>query len=471
MAKQQGREMVNEARAYRERVLSELARRRELARQQIEQLMHGRDRLLQAFERSRLVAVDVMAELTPLGEPNEYVNLSPTTGPVPLMVPNQRPMPETEVPEDDMPVDASVEVEAEPEVVVAIEVGELEEIERAPAEDEGDNTVVLMRDSHEVHEHDERDEARKAAPVVALFGAGDDDETEADPPAASNVDDLFARLRAARAENVVERATEPVDEPTDAPGDDATTSLTIVEDLAVFQPSPEAPVVEEALDDSVFGQREASLTPIIVACARKLKRVLADEQNEILHTLRRQEPVRNLDTMLPWQTEQTERYASSISAELDKAALLGAASIDSGTAKEHKADINRAGATKPAVEALATNIVVPLRERLERAVADTGGDNEELATIVRGIYREWKTQRIDEHLDDVLRTAFGRGALAAVLPGTKVCWMVDPSGPACPDAEDNALAGEVAAGQPFPTGHVCAPAHEGCRCMLALAPR
>ena len=94
MAKQQGREMVNEARAYRERVLSELARRRELARQQIEQLMHGRDRLLQAFERSRLVAVDVMAELTPLGEPAEYVNLAPTTGPVPLMVPNQRPVEE-----------------------------------------------------------------------------------------------------------------------------------------------------------------------------------------------------------------------------------------------------------------------------------------------------------------------------------------------------------------------------------------
>jgi hypothetical protein len=89
MAKQQGREMVNEARLSRA-VLSELARRRELARQQIEQLMHGRDRLLQAFERSRLVAVDVMAELTPLGEPAEYVNLAPTTGPVPLMVPNQR---------------------------------------------------------------------------------------------------------------------------------------------------------------------------------------------------------------------------------------------------------------------------------------------------------------------------------------------------------------------------------------------
>ncbi|MCU1500828.1 MAG: hypothetical protein JWM12_182, partial [Ilumatobacteraceae bacterium] len=91
MAKQQGREMVNEARAYRERVLSELARRRELAREQIEQLVHGRDRLVQAFERARLAAVDVMSELIPLGEPTEYVNLALTTGPVPVMVPNQQP--------------------------------------------------------------------------------------------------------------------------------------------------------------------------------------------------------------------------------------------------------------------------------------------------------------------------------------------------------------------------------------------
>jgi hypothetical protein len=208
-----------------------------------------------------------------------------------------------------------------------------------------------------------------------------------------------------------------------------------------------------------------------VASARKLKRVLADEQNEILHALRRKEPVNTIDTMLPWQTEQASRYAAAITTELEKAALLGAASIDSGTTKEHKADINRNGATKAAIEALTTKIVVPLRERLERAVTDADGDNEELGNMVRGIYREWKTQRIDEHLDDVARAAFGRGALAAVVPGTKICWMVDPNGPACPDAEDNALAGEVAAGQPFPTGDMCAPAHEGCRCMLALAPR
>ncbi|HEY0518717.1 MAG TPA: DivIVA domain-containing protein [Ilumatobacteraceae bacterium] len=492
MAKQQGREMVNEARAYRERVLSELARRRELARQQIEQLMHGRDRLLQAFERSRLVAVDVMAELTPLGEPSEYVNLAPTTGPVPLMVPNQRPA----VEETDLPAavtvietgDGAVEHEdvTEEEPTEALTVVETEESsDESSADDDVDNTVLLMRDIHEKHEHDERDDARKAAPVVALFGGGDDDVMD-DAPNAS-VDDLFARLRAARAEAVVERAQQATDasdtidtaagdESVQATADtaddtDATVSLTIIEDISVFQPSPKEPTVDEPIDETLFGQRDASLTPIIVTCARKLKRVLADEQNEILHTLRRNEPVRTIDTMLPWETEQASRYAAAITSDLEKAALMGAASIDKGTAKEHKADINRAGAVKPAIEALTTTIVAPLRARLERAVTDANGDNGELADTVRGVYREWKTQRIDEHLDDVARTAFGRGALAAVVPGTRVCWMVDPNGPACPDAEDNALAGEVAAAQPFPTGDTSAPAHEGCRCMLALAPR
>ena len=138
---------------------------------------------------------------------------------------------------------------------------------------------------------------------------------------------------------------------------------------------------------------------------------------------------------------------------------------------DHPKAVNRHKALQPAVDALLATVIVPLRERLERAVADADGDNGELADTVRAVYREWKTQRIDEHLDDVARMAFGRGALVALTPGTPVCWTVDPNGPACPDAEDNALAGVIGAGQPFPTDHTCAPAHEGCRCMLQHAPR
>jgi hypothetical protein len=45
-------------------MLSELARRRELAKQQIEQLVRDRDRLMSAFERARLAANDVMGDLS-----------------------------------------------------------------------------------------------------------------------------------------------------------------------------------------------------------------------------------------------------------------------------------------------------------------------------------------------------------------------------------------------------------------------
>ena len=122
-------------------------------------------------------------------------------------------------------------------------------------------------------------------------------------------------------------------------------------------------------------------------------------------------------------------------------------------------------------ELLADRLIDPMRERLDRAVADAAGSNAELAEMVRHIYREWKTQYIDTQLDDVIRSAFGHGALSAVAPGTPLGWMVDPNAPVCSDCADNALGGAVSAGQPFPTDHVCAPAHSGCRCMLVKAHR
>lgn len=88
MAKQQGREMVNEAREYREKVLAELARRRDAAREQIDKLLHGRDRLINAFERARIASESVIGELTEAhDEPEFLVDLAPTTGPVPVINP------------------------------------------------------------------------------------------------------------------------------------------------------------------------------------------------------------------------------------------------------------------------------------------------------------------------------------------------------------------------------------------------
>ena len=215
-----------------------------------------------------------------------------------------------------------------------------------------------------------------------------------------------------------------------------------------------------------FDQRDADLTPLIVASARKLKRVLADEQNEVLDALRRNDPVRDLDALLPWTTHHAERYSAVLGDELHEAANAGAAltSSDGRTPKLRKAAARQA--VQQANETLARALVAPLRDRLERCIADGDGDNPAITKKVRAVYREWKTQHIDEQLDDVFRAAHGRGVLASVELGTPLNWTPDPGHEVCPDCDDNRLAGAVPAGQAFPTGHVCTPAHPGCRCIL-----
>lgn len=528
MAKQQGREMVNEARAYRERVLGELSRRRELARQQIEQLVHGRDRLLQAFERARLAAVDVMAELTPLGAPAEYVNLSPTTGPVPVMVPAARP-PQTVAEmladlEDALPdppevdgsdVETTTDAGTQTESVTDDDEGVAEDVDVEPADiDASVSVVVAMPDSGEGAAGPAADDPdREPAPVVALFAGELDAPTSLTaPPSERSAGALFARLRAARLDDVAKRATEAGDtvatghgvtvatghDDTAASGHDDTMAEQVTdgtvtsghdlpaatasdatvalnrEDLLpkAFERSPEAPPAGEAFEDTPFGRRDAELTPIIVAIGRKVKRVLADEQNEVLHTLRRSKSAVTFADLLPAEAEHIGRYATAMNPELEKAAVAGAVSVDpDGSAKAHKAAVQSGAAVAPAVDWFDQWLIAPLRERIERAVITADGDNEDLSAHIRGIYREWKTQRIDEYLDDVARMAYGRGQLTVLAPGTPVCWAVDPNGPECADAEDNSLAGAVPAGAPFPTNHLCAPAHEGCRCLLVAPPR
>ena len=499
MAKQQGREMVNEARAYRERVLSDVARRREMARQQIEQLVHGRDRLLQAFERSRLVAVDVIGELVPLVEPDEYVDLSPTTGPVPVMKPNTpRPgtvaaptSPVVELDDALLPV-AEVVVT---EVVVTEVVAVIDEPVAAETRDE----PQIETQAETLAEVVELDIPAPAEPPTHIDDdldddldgddEFDDDEFDDDhdepltlPPAAdgrSSADDLFARLRAARTHSVAERVA--VDEATPAvteagPVADATPEpatppvLTVVPPLgdSVFATTPVAPVKTEEIDDTPFARRDEALTPLIVAASRKLKRVLADEQNDVLHTLRRKDPVRSVDDLVSGDGEHAARYTDSVAGDLTAAAVAGAVSMGA-TAAAAQRDVKKANAIAAAADALAVDVVRPLRDRLSRCVAEADGDNDELSSLVRIVYREWKNQRIDERLDDVARIAFGKGALAGVAPGTAITWTVDPNGPECADAEDNCLQGAVKAGEVFPTDHVCAPAHSGCRCMIAPA--
>jgi len=473
MATQQGREMVEEARAYRERVLAELARRRELARQQIDQLIHGRDRLLQSFERARLVAVDVMAEMAPLTEPDEYVDLSPTTGPVPLTIPagslgdasavSTTPLPGERVDDsrddattfeavgqpydaagDDMLDTAMLDVAGEDPEVAQVADGEAAgaaataEQDHYPALTAVPDLGPLGAPAPTVDDDGEAPAATDGAEVEEI----DDDEVTA-----GDVEELLARLRTP----VV--ALDPED------SDPVTTEQT-----APVEGESGADSDADAVSDTVFQRRDEALVPLIVASARKLKRVLADEQNEVLDALRRSEPVRDLEALVASEAEQSGRYADAITQELSAVAEAAATSMAGGA----ELDLGPDGPLEPTRLALAERLVVPLRERLSRCIDDGDGDNDAIVKRARAVYREWKTQRIDEQLDDLLRSAFARAAYDAVPPGTSVTWAVDPAGPASPDCEDNSLTGPVIVGDGFPTGHSCPPAHPGCRCLLVI---
>ncbi|MFM7308195.1 MAG: DivIVA domain-containing protein, partial [Actinomycetota bacterium] len=98
LAKQQGREMVAEVRAYRERVLADMAKRTEEARRELEHLVHERERLLTAFERARHAATDVVGDLT---ECDEAIR---GTGIVPPLVPPDAPPPPRPTRTTDTPI-------------------------------------------------------------------------------------------------------------------------------------------------------------------------------------------------------------------------------------------------------------------------------------------------------------------------------------------------------------------------------
>ncbi|HXW32296.1 MAG TPA: hypothetical protein VEJ21_04325, partial [Acidimicrobiales bacterium] len=120
---------------------------------------------------------------------------------------------------------------------------------------------------------------------------------------------------------------------------------------------------------------------------------------------------------------------------------------------------------------LAHAMVAPLRRRLlEQAEWPELDDEAAVADFVGSAFREWKGQRAERIAADHAHGAFWQAALAAIPRAEQLRWVVDDEGVQCPDCDDNALAGAMAAGETFPTGHVHPPAHPGCRCLLVPGP-
>ncbi|HZU72487.1 MAG TPA: DivIVA domain-containing protein [Acidimicrobiales bacterium] len=226
-----------------------------------------------------------------------------------------------------------------------------------------------------------------------------------------------------------------------------------------------APAAEGAVgEDKLLARRNDLLAPMQDRLARKLKRTMQDDQNDLLDQLRRR-PDRPLPELIGQPEDHIRRYVEATELIFAEAFSAGAGFLSEDAPPAGAAP---AGGHGPARD-LAAAVVEPLRNRL--ADVHSGSDSAEpAAEAVGAAYRAWKGERIESLAMDHLVSAFGRGLLASVEAGAPMTWVVDDDGGPCPDCEDNQLAGPTPAGQGYPTGHAHPPAHPGCRCLVAPAP-
>jgi DivIVA domain-containing protein len=442
--------MLTEAQELRARVLGDLSRRRRVLHSQIEQLRAGRDRLAETINGVRRAVDQVTDELfraedearmaaeaagrqlaaaereaLSAAQPDSAHEALPAPEPVSSLVDITEPVPAPGPHESPPPKEQTVE----------------ELFARLRAEREGGEEGEILGPAIE------GGETFPSADAVHL------------PPAAS-AGDLEAASRVEEAS--VSEGQAAIDAKGRHPG---------AEDARV-EPAREAKVAEGSrvgeggeeneagsVIDPLLSRRDEVLQPIVATLARRLKRALTDDQNDVLDRMRASKSWTTV--VLEAEDDHRGRYLVASGEQLLEAARAGASFAG--------AKPDEAPAVDDLAAELAAAIVVPLRRRLEGDEARDATDEAALVEHVGAAFRDWKGARIERLAGDEAISAFSRAVLSATDDDMALRWVVDDDGSQCPDCDDNALAGAVPKGEEFPTGHLHPPAHAGCRCLLAPA--
>ena len=456
-SRDRGAEVVQEARNVRERILTDLARKRRTHRMEVEQLRTVRDHLLEslsicqqglaswveelvqvvpraraAAERAGLLVAaepeDTVSEFEAEIETGRLMGLPLDEMPAgdeaaaepgePLVAESGRddaPSDSASIRDEDEPVDGDAESDAHDPQAEPEELSEppLEPVAGSPrvapydieAEPEGgpdesalagfidefgigsvgdsaESVVLVVEDAAESVEEMEDGEA-------VILADEEVDEPAAGASPSSDAGAIFARLRAvgqrfsgeaaepAEPEPPAE-ADPPVADPPESESESESESGEPPEaaaDDGASAPVVAAEHVEEGSeeDDLISAARAVAVGEI----ARRLKRIVVDEQGELLDALRRMGP-RALEARVGLDTT---RYARAVRGPLEDFASDIDVSID---------DINLEAASGAVVSVL----VDPVRSRLRDLAAETD-DLEAVSAVVRAVYRESRSRRAD----------------------------------------------------------------------------
>jgi DivIVA domain-containing protein len=500
-ARDHGRAMLDQAQEARRRVLADMAHRRRLVTEQIEQFRAARDEIAGSVVGVRrsidrivedLSRADDSARAAAAGANRSHGVDAPESE---LVEEGERvvaELGELDVGREQAEVHESASSKPRAmlrfddiaTVVERPQDGIDEEVRaRDGAEDDGAPPREPAARGDVVHDWQE-DPAIAHSPAASTTALVEESPAVADPHVGgADVDGLFARLRARHL--VHETAGTDATERTDAPpqeadvegvedAHDATGEATggdvppSTSDVAVGGSADHADVVEEepeggpSPDAPAFAKRSQALDPIATTLARRLKRALQDDQNRLLDRLRQGTGEWTDDLLLDAEAQQV-LYTKAAADSVRDAMASGTAFARSITGGRQSKSAPDQRAVEEVSGELASTVTTLLRRRLE------GGEIPDAAERIGAAYREWRGERIERLAEDSAVEAFSRGVLAGAGKRS-VRWSRSEVGPGCADCEDNALAGSVVPGGEFPTGHRHPPAHAGCRCLVLPTP-
>ncbi|MGI8492649.1 MAG: DivIVA domain-containing protein [Acidimicrobiales bacterium] len=539
-AEQERRLTVEGAQSVREKILSDLSRRRRVATVQIEQLRAGRERLLESYGVVRRTLEEVADELQradaearlAADEVGRRFEQADGDAAHPLdQVAQEQPAdehPEQEQPADEQPMAYEQPADEQPlayeqpisgtaelghpeggdphEATYAVDQGHGEALAGEPspvglsavpeASVDADQAMGSARgagglgqsalspgavaqavaDAAVVEDPStagvsadqpsttaEPGEVQAPGPRMRILQGGAGGEGNASASMApSKVDSLFARLRSSRQQEV-----EQVKAPAPAAPGAGGAGVTEAGGAGVTE-AGDADLGAGRDDDEErwLEQREKATSAAEATLVRRIKRVLQDDQNDLLDRLRSSKGKPSADQLLLELPEQLERFSAVAVAHLGEVVAAGAA-FGAARGGDPGAGAGSEAAAKELAAQLAASLVEPLRERLEHTLSDWEGDDDSARVEALGaVYREWKTHRVDKAVGDQVAGAYAAGTRAAFADGASFRWVVDDLDGPCPDCDDNALAGYLPGTEPFPTGVARPPAHAGCRCLL-----
>jgi hypothetical protein len=236
----------------------------------------------------------------------------------------------------------------------------------------------------------------------------------------------------------------------------------------VIPPNPEPVGGSEAAGEhfeyEAFRLRAEAIGEAPLLAGRNLKRLLQEDQNDLLDRLRRNRGRGNFDETIFPATVQVHRFVEGLRSVLEPAFAAGRRAGGAPTI----------GQPPDAVGLLVSKqVVAPLRRDLARMIEPrlAAGDTATTVSERAGdVYRVWKGVRTELLGEGLAYASFHHGLLDAwrEVHGPGKRWAVSPDEADCPrdTCRANAAAGVVPLDASFPSGHLAPPAHGACTCTV-----